>query len=126
MIGLDTNVLVRVLVRDDEQQAEAARELLEALTLERPGFVCREVIVEFALVLERAYGFSPVRISKALLELVATEGLVIEEAGDVARAALRYRASGAGCSDLMILAAAARSGGIRSTPSTKWRRGSTV
>lgn len=110
MIGLDTNVLVRYLVRDDEQQAEAARELLESLTSERPGFVCREVIVELVWVLERAYGYSPVRISKVLLELAATEGLVMEAAGDVARAAVRYRVSGGGFSDLMILAAAERSG----------------
>ena len=110
MIGLDTNVLVRYLVRDDEQQAEAARALLESLTADRPGFVCREVIVELVWVLERAYGSSPGKIAKILVELVATEGLVIEEANDVARAALRYRASVGGFSDLMILAAAERSG----------------
>ena len=110
MIGLDTNVLVRFLVRDDEQQAERARALLESLTADRPGFVCREVVVELVWVLERAYGFTPGRIAKILVELVATEGLVIEEAGDVARAAIRYRTSGGGFSDLMILAAAERSG----------------
>ena len=36
MIALDTNVLVRYLVRDDVQQAESARALLESLTAERP------------------------------------------------------------------------------------------
>ena len=110
MIGLDTNVLVRFLVRDDAQQAERARALLESLTADRPGFVCREVVVELVWVLERAYGLSPGRIAKILVELVATEGLVIEEAGDVARAAIRYRTSGGGFSDLMILAAAERAG----------------
>ena len=99
MIGLDTNVLVRFLVRDDEQQAEKARALLESLTADRPGFVCREVVVELVWVLERAYGLSPGRIAKILVELVATEGLVIEEAGDVARAAIRYRTSGGGFSE---------------------------
>ena len=110
MIGLDTNLLVRFLVRDDAQQAERARALLESLTADRPGFVCREVVVELVWVLERAYGLSPGRIAKILVELVATEGLVIEEAGDVARAAIRYRTSGGGFSDLMILAAAERVG----------------
>ncbi len=110
MIALDTNVLVRYLVCDDVQQAEAARALLESLTTERPGYVCREVTVEFVWVLERAYGFSRDRIATILEELVATEGLVIEEADDVARAAFRYRAAGAGFSDLMVLAAAERSG----------------
>jgi len=58
MIALDTNVLVRYLVRDDAEQAEAARALLESLTTDRPGYVCREVAVELVWVLERAYGFS--------------------------------------------------------------------
>ncbi len=110
MIALDTNVLVRYLVRDDQHQTEAARALLESLTPERPGYVCREVIVELVWVLERAYGFPRDRIGSVLEELVATEGLAIEAAGDVARASIRYRAGGAGFSDLMILAAAERSG----------------
>lgn len=110
MIALDTNILVRYLVRDDRHQAEAARALLESLTPERPGYVCREVAVELVWVLERAYGFPRDHIGAVLEELVATEGLAIEAAGDVARAAIRYRAGGAGFSDLMILAAAERSG----------------
>ncbi len=110
MIALDTNVLVRYLVRDDTVQAEAARSLLESLTVDRPGYVCREVVVELIWVLERAYGHSRDRIAAVLEELVATEEIVVEADGDVARAAFRYRAGGAGFSDLMILAAAERSG----------------
>ncbi len=110
MIALDTNVLVRYLVRDDEQQAESARALLESLTTERPGHACREVVVELVWVLERAYGVSRERIATILQELVATQSLVVEAADDVARAAFRYRAGGPGFSDLMVLAAAERSG----------------
>ena len=110
MIALDTNVLVRFLVCDDLQQAETARELLDSLTVENPAFVCREVAIELVWVLERAYGFSRSRIATTLEELMATESLVVEEADDVSRAASRYRRAGAGFSDLMILAAAERSG----------------
>ena len=109
MIVLDTNVLVRYLVDDDAEQAQAARTLLEGLTSERPGFVCREVMVELVWVLQRAYGLSRDRIAAVLEALVAAEGLQIE-AADVARAAFRYRRGGAGFSDLMIAAAAERSG----------------
>ena len=112
MIALDTNVLVRYLVRDDERQAESARALLESLTTERSGYVCREVVEELVWVLDRAYGVSRERIATILQELVATESLVVESSGDVARAALRYRAGGPGFSDLMILAAAKRSGAL--------------
>ena len=110
MIALDTNVLVRFLVADDKRQAEAARTLLANLASERPGFVCREVSVELAWVLERAYGFSRDEIANVLEELVATEELFFEAADDVVRAANSYRRGGAGFSDHMIAAAARRAG----------------
>ena len=110
MIALDTNVLVRYLVRDDIEQADTTRALMESLTEDRPGYICREVAVELVWVLERAYGYSRDQIATILEELVVTEELVIEVAGDVVHAASRYRMGGAGFSDLMILAAAERSG----------------
>ena len=110
MIALDTNVLVRYLVDDDPQQAEAARVLLAGLTAERPGFVCREVAVELVWVLHRACGFSRDRIAAVLEELIGTEELEFEAVDDVARAAFSFRRGGAGFSDLMIAAAAKRRG----------------
>ena len=110
MIAVDTNVLVRYLVDDDPVQAAAARASLERLTRERPGFLCREVVVEVVWVLERAYGFARPQIADVLVELMATDSLVVEEADDVARAAADYRRRGAGFADLMILAAARRAG----------------
>ncbi|MDE0376692.1 MAG: type II toxin-antitoxin system VapC family toxin [bacterium] len=108
MTAIDTNVLVRYLVRDDAEQAEAARALLEGLTRERPGFVCREAVVEVVWVLERVYRFGRVEIADVLLELLATDCLVFESADGVIRSVLRYRQGGPGFSDLMILAAANR------------------
>ncbi len=109
MIALDTNILVRYLVRDDEKQAVAARTLLEALTIDQPGFVYREVIVELVWVLERSYRCSRDRIATILEQLATTESLVVETGNDVIRAASRYRSGVAGFSDLMILSAAERS-----------------
>ena len=109
MIALDTNVLVRFLVRDDEAQAESARSLLASLSAEQPGFVCREVTLELVSVLERAYGFTRNQIADVLEQLVSTEALVVEAAADIAQAAYRYGTGDAGFSDLMILAAAERS-----------------
>ncbi len=108
MIAIDTNVLVRYLVRDDTEQAEAARALLVELSSERPGFICREVILEVVWVLERAYRLPRDEIAAVLDELIATEGLVVEAADEVAQAAVTYRQGGADFSDLMILAAAKR------------------
>ena len=110
MIALDTNVLVRYLVRDDAEQAEAARMLMEELTEERPGFVCREVMVELVWVLRRTYGISRSRVADVLEELVISSELMIEAGTEVASAAHRYRQGIADFSDLMISAAAERSG----------------
>ena len=110
MIAIGANVLVRYLVNDDAEQAEAARLLLEAVTSERPAFICREVAIEVVWVLERAYKFTRSQIADVILELAATGGIIIEEVEDVARAAIRYRQTGADFSDLMILAASERMG----------------
>ena len=110
MIALDTNVLIRYLTRDNPEQAEAARALLEGLTTDNPGFICREVVIEVVWVLERSYRFRRERIANIVVELVATDTLVIEDDNDVAQAAAAYREGSADFSDLMILAAANRVG----------------
>jgi len=110
LIALDTNILLRFLIDDDREQVEAARSLLEQLTPERPGFVCREVTLEVVWVLERSYGFSRDRIATALEQLVSGDALRFEAGDDVIRAAYGYRRGGAGFADRMIAAAARRSG----------------
>lgn len=110
MIALDTNVLVRYLVNDDAEQAQAARALMAGLGPHRPAFVSREVIVELVWVLNRAYGFPRDSVASILQALVATVELRIEAADDVVRAAHGYRMGGAEFSDRMIAAAARHAG----------------
>ena len=112
MISLDTNVRVRYLVDDDVDQSAAVRALAGTLTAEKSAFVCREVIVELVWVLERSYGFSRDAISTALLDMLSSEGIVLETSDDVARAALGYRRGDADFSDLMIAAASRREGAL--------------
>ena len=112
MTALDTNVIVRYLVGDDVEHAEAARALLSGLTPGSPGFICREVVIEVAWVLERSYSFTRSRVAEALMGLTASDSLVVENSNDVAAAAHRYRQGGAGFSDLMILSAAERVGAV--------------
>ncbi len=110
MIALDTNVIIRYLVNDDPKQARAARTVLDGLTAERPGFICREVVLELSCVLEKAYGFSRHQVAMVLEGLSTTAELHVEVVDDVLRAADGYRRGGAGLSDRMIVAAAIRSG----------------
>ena len=113
MTALDTNVLMRYLVGDVPQQAEAARVLIDGLTPDEPGYICREVVLEVAWVLGRSYGFTRRQVAEALMDLTASDTLVVENSDDVAAAAYRFRQGGVGFSDLMILRAAERA---NSTP----------
>lgn len=102
MIGLDTNVLVRFLVQDDQDQARAATALIGGLTEAEPGYVCREVLVELVWVLERAYGLGRPDIARALDGLLEAKELVIEAGDRVALATDRYRKGGPGFADQMV------------------------
>ena len=109
MIALDTNVLVRFLVADDQHQAEAARRLLKGLSNDRPGYICREVAVELGWVLERSYGFDRIRIAEAFTALAETAGIRLEEREDVVAAAAASE-GGPGMPDRLTVSASRRAG----------------
>lgn len=110
MIALDTSVLARFLVGDDPEQARLARELMAGLGEENRGFICREVMLELAWVLERTYRIERRRIADALDGLIAAREILVETADDIASAIAAWRDGGAGLGDRMIAAAAARAG----------------
>ncbi len=112
MISIDTNVLIRDLVEDDAEQVEATRSLLDSLTIEDPGFVCREVILEISWVLASAYRFTREQIGEALLRIIGMENLLVETSDDVARSARHYGENNDDFSDLMILEASRRMGAL--------------
>lgn len=108
MIALDTSVLVRFLVTDNQHQAEAARRLLEGQSSDRPGFICREVAMKLAWVLERSHEFDRTRFAAAFTALAETAGILFEEREDVAAAAAAASAEGPGLPDRLILSASCR------------------
>lgn len=110
MIAVDTNVLIRYLVNDDEQQAEAARVLLSKLTVDNRGFVSREVTLELTWVLKRAYGFSRDKIATVLEQLISSQELEFETEYDILRTVLNFRSNNFEFSDLMVVTAASRYG----------------
>lgn len=112
MIALDTNVLVRFLVQDDVDQAKIAGEIIDQLTDAALGFIGREVVVELVWVLERAYGYERTDIATALDGLLSARELLLEDADDIGPALEFYRNEGFGFADLMIAAAAHRSGAV--------------
>jgi predicted nucleic-acid-binding protein len=81
LTGIDTNVLVRYLVRDEPRQTAAATRFVEAeCTPESPGFVSLVVLCELVWVLGRGYRYEQRRIAEVLAGLLAAADLEIESA----------------------------------------------
>jgi predicted nucleic-acid-binding protein len=88
-ITVDTNILVRAVVRDDARQALIADKTLKEASLLAVSLPC---LCEFVWVLRKPYGFDSASIAAAIRALIATEkvvtnrhaveaGLLILEAG---------------------------------------------
>jgi predicted nucleic-acid-binding protein len=98
-ITVDTNVLVRAVVRDDERQARTAAKLLKDAELIAVSLPC---LCEFVWVLRRVYNFGQQDISAALEALLdadnvavnrtaADAGLaILNEGGDFADGLIAY------------------------------------
>ncbi len=103
MIGIDTNVLVRVIVADDPGQAAVARDFIrDRCTPDDPGFVSNIVLAELAWILAQSYGYSRIEIADAIERIMETLQLQVESPTDVASALADYRAGPAGFSDCLI------------------------
>lgn len=102
MTGLDTNVIVRFLMKDDAEQAALATKAFAEFTDAAPGFVCREVLVELVWVLQKIYRLPRTDIADALEGLLGAREIVVEAADHVAVAVDRLRKGGAGFADQMI------------------------
>jgi predicted nucleic-acid-binding protein len=107
MAAVDTNVLVRLLLDDDEEQGRAARTLQKT---HAPLFVSHVVLVELTWVLKAAYGFTRAKLDAVVDMLLDTEGLLLQEPGIVRSALVLFRGSRAEFSDCMILAIAESAG----------------
>ena len=80
MIGLDTNVLVRLLTADEPAQLKAAKRLLVAHDGEPGAFFINDmVLVELVWVLGRLYGFAPAEALTAIASLLASAAFTFED-----------------------------------------------
>lgn len=103
VIGIDTNVLVRLIVADDPKQAVAARNfILENCSSEDPGLVRHVVLVELAWTLARVYGLRRARIADAMDQILETTQLDVESSSDIVAAVKDYRTGTADFADCLI------------------------
>jgi len=103
MIGLDTNVLVRFLVRDDEQQYERARRRIRREAHEgTPACISLVVLLETEWALRSRYELSKAEILGAFSALLSAPDLIFEDESAVEEALFVWQDSGAQFADCLI------------------------
>ena len=108
MVGLDTNVLVRYLTRDDESQWQQASQLIES---GQPCFVANIVLCELVWVLRgNLYKFGREEILSALEMMLQSPAFEFENRSVVYQALQRSKQGRADFSDYLIGAIATHAG----------------
>jgi len=103
MIGIDTNVLLRLLVRDSEDQIRAAERFISThCSNEDPGYVSRVVIAETAWVLKDIYAYDRLQIAGAIRGIIHVSEFEIESADEVDCALSDFENSTAGFTDCLL------------------------
>ena len=106
MLAVDTNVLVRLLARDDAKQVAAADQAVA-----KGAWVSHLVLAEAVWVLDAVYARTPKQLVAALDLLLSHQSLVLQDADVVAFALAAYRARPAlGFSDCLVLEIARKAG----------------
>jgi predicted nucleic-acid-binding protein len=104
MIGLDTNILVRLLVGDDLTQTAQARRFVDNhCTPESPGFINCVVLAELVWVLTRVYNYRRSDIADAVESLLMGQDRLVEHHAEVRAGLEDYRAGSADFIDAIIL-----------------------
>lgn len=102
MIGLDTNVLVRYIAQDDSKQSPKATRLIEALTVDAPGYVSIVSVVELVWVLAGCYALSRNEICEVLETLLRTKEIIVAHADTVWKALRLFKEGKADFADCLI------------------------
>jgi predicted nucleic-acid-binding protein len=103
VIALDTDTVLRLLLRDNERQFAAAQRLwLRARRDQTPLFISDVVLVDIAWALESKLELSRAEIADVLDQIFATEMVVVTSAATLDRALAAYRTGRAAFADYLI------------------------
>lgn len=103
MLGIDTNVLVRFLVRDDDTQFEKARKLIKReVAAGRRVFVNQLVLMETEWVLRSRYVVPKNQIIEAISGLLNTTDVQFEDEPAIEEALFIWKDSTADFADCLI------------------------
>jgi predicted nucleic-acid-binding protein len=103
VIGLDTNILVRLITDDDAARAAAAQRFIETeCGPERPGFLNMVVLCELAWTLDRRYSFGRNAIADTIEALIGAPWLRVQRDDLIWKASKIYRDARCDFADVVI------------------------
>jgi predicted nucleic-acid-binding protein len=102
VIGIDTNVLIRYIVRDDPEQTRVATTFIDSLTFEERGFITLVSIAEIYWVLDHSFKASREVIYSTFQSLLTSREILIQNAFLVHAALQRYMQTNADFDDCLI------------------------
>lgn len=103
MIGLDTNVLARLFIEDDPDQAQLARSFVaERCSKIEPAFVDRVALCELVWVLMYSHGYGRAEIGRIIRHLLDSEEIMLEDADAVSEALRVFSSRGVDFADALI------------------------
>ena len=106
MIGLDTNILLRFLLKDDPVQVAQVRALFRTLTPEQPGWIGITTILEIVWVLSGNKALNREAVALTVSNLLSLDTVVVENSEAVAQALKGFRSGKADFADCLIAATA--------------------
>ncbi len=105
MIGIDTNVLLRLLTEDDAAQAAAVQRLLAPLDAEPESVLINDIVlVETLWTLRRLYGFDRAGQAEVLGHLLSALTFRFEDREVLSQALKTFTGTSADFSDCLIAA----------------------
>jgi predicted nucleic-acid-binding protein len=108
MRAVDTNLLVRLIARDDAKQVAAAEAFVS-----KGAWVSHVVLVETSWVLDSVYGLDSARIATAVEMLLNHRDLTLQDPDVVVAAVARFRKRPKlGFSDCLVLEIARKAGHV--------------
>ena len=119
LISIDTNVIVRFLTEDDQQQFEKAKDLIKKNSI----FVPTTVVLETDWVLRFAYKFKNEKISKAFSRFFGLPNVIAENAKALENAIV-WSQAGLEFADALHLAASQTTQSFASFDQQLCKRGS--
>ena len=107
MIAVDTNILARLLTKDDPNQAKRAAKVMESDDI----FIPKTVMLETEWVLRHAYGIDKGAITKGFQKMMGLPNVSVEDQQTVFQA-ISWYGSGLDFADALHLASSMKTDGF--------------